>query len=95
MAKLLVFGCNKLSDLLISAASSSLCGSSFVMFISLDGVWFMLAFPTRDNKKAAPPRATLTLVALGSPAVLERIRSGSATFCPYLTAGLVLAIFPD
>ena len=49
-----------------------------------------LSFPRsrRGNKKAAPPRATLTTVALGSPAFLERIRSGPATFCPYLKVGL-------
>ena len=31
---------------------------------------------------------TLATVTLGSPAVLEQIPSGSATFCPYLAAGL-------
>ena len=52
----------------------------------------MLVFPARDNKKSRTTWRDLDGVALGSPAVLVRTRSGSATFCPYLTVDLVLIV---
>ncbi len=51
-----------------------------------------LFLPSKKQKKAALPRATFTLITVSSPAVLVRIHSGSATFCPYLTVGLVFVL---
>jgi len=54
----------------------------------LERLLVYVGFPIVRKEKAAPPRATLTTVALGSPAFLVQIRTGSATFCPFLAAGL-------
>jgi len=66
----------------------SALGLKLSFFVILQAVY--TSHLSRPDKKAALPRATLTTVALGSPAFLERIRSGSATFRPSLARGLAL-----